>query len=90
MLFIHIHTHSPEHCTVNKPEENAKMMAKMETDAQKAGIKILGVYVAPHEHTIYTIFDAKDLAALEQGLIPMTLTGTARLVPVVPAEQMIK
>lgn len=45
MLFMYIHTHSVEKCTVNKPEENAKMFSKAEQDIKKAGGKIIGAYV---------------------------------------------
>jgi uncharacterized protein with GYD domain len=89
MLFMYIHTHTPENCIANKPEDLKKMASKMQEDAKKAGIKVIGSYVANHEHTNYVIFEAGDLAALEKGLLPMTLRGTARLIPIITLDQTI-
>jgi hypothetical protein len=87
MLFMYIHTHTAERCTANKMDENKKMFSKFQDEAKKANIKVIGSYVAPHEHTIYIIGEANDLLALEKGLLPMTLWGDARLVPILTAEQ---
>ena len=87
MLFVYIHTHPVEMCPANKPQDMKKMVAKAQEDAKKAGIKMVGAYVAMHEHTTYIVFEASDLATLEKLLIPMTVQGTAKLVPVVTLEQ---
>ncbi len=87
MLFMYIHTHSVENCTIDKPQENMKMMAQMKAEADKANIKITG-YGAPHEHTMYAIIEANDIAALEKLLVPMTKWGDAALTPIVSFEQM--
>jgi uncharacterized protein with GYD domain len=72
---------------VNKPDEIKKMLDKFEADAKKAGIKLIGMYVAPHEHAVYSICEASDLEAVEKALIPMTLMGDARLIPVITMQQ---
>ena len=87
MLFMYIHKHPAEKCPVNKPDDNLKMFSNMQDYAKKAGIKILGNYVAPHEHTMYIIFEASDLAALEKGMVPVMLMGDAQLIPILTAEQ---
>ncbi len=87
MLFMHIHTHSCEQCMLDKPEEGAKRASTMQAEAQKAGVKVLGTYVAAHEHTIYSIVEADDIQKLERVLVPMTLRGNARLIPVVAPQQ---
>jgi uncharacterized protein with GYD domain len=87
MLFLHIHTHTVETCLGNKPGESSKLMAQTQEETKKAGIKVIGSYVAPHEHTMYTIIEAGDLVALEKVLMPMTLWGNARLVPIMAMEQ---
>ena len=86
MFFIYIHTHSAERCLIDQPQETMKMMAKMREDAQKANIKVTG-YSAAHEHTIYAVIEANDLAALESLLAPMTKWGDATLIPVVTFDQ---
>ena len=87
MLFMYVHTHTAERCTVNKMDENAKMFSTFQDEAKKANIKIMGGYVAPHEHTFWLICEATDLMALEKGLVPLTLWGTAQIIPVLTMEQ---
>jgi len=87
MLYMYIHTHPLEKCLIEKPEEMKKMFAKSQEGAKKAGIKMLGVYMAPHEHTMYVIFDTPDIVTLEKLLIPMTAWGDAELIPVMTPEQ---
>jgi uncharacterized protein with GYD domain len=89
MLFMYIHTHPAERCPVNRPDETKKMLDKFEADAKKAGMKVIGMYVAPHEHTVYGIFEASDLEAAEKAAIPMTLMGNARMIPVLTMQQAI-
>ena len=87
MLFMYIHKHPAEKCTVNRPDDNLKMLANMQEGAKKAGIKILGNYIAPHAHTTYVIFEASDLFTLEKGMVPVMTLGDAELIPILPAEQ---
>ena len=87
MLFMYIHTHPVEKCLADKPQEAAKIRSKAQEEAKKAGVKAIGTYVAAHEHTIYGIYEADDVAALERALIPMTTWGNARLIPITTAEQ---
>ena len=56
-------------------------MIGVQEEARKAGVKMLGSYVAGHEHTIFAIIEADDAAALEKVLLPMTTWGNARLIP---------
>ena len=88
MTFMYIHTHSAERCLGDKPKEVLNMMEKLRQSYKDGGIKVLGSYMAPHEHTDYTIFETDNLGALERALIPKTMWGTAKLVPVVPMEQL--
>jgi uncharacterized protein with GYD domain len=90
MLFMYIHTHSIDKCLADKPEQARKMVAQIQEASAKTGIKRLGTYVAAHEHTIYGIFEADDIAALETALIPMTVWGNARLIPITTMEQLQK
>lgn len=89
MLFMYIHTHPLEKCVADKPEEMKKMVAKAQEETKKAGIKMIGAYAAPHEHTNYIIFEAEDIAKMEKMLVPMTVWGTARLVPIMTLEQAV-
>ncbi len=87
MLFMYIHTHSPDACNIDKPAELAKMTSDVQAAMSKAGVKMIGAYAAPHQHTMFIVVDATDVAALERALVPMTLWGDAELIPVVSGEQ---
>ncbi len=82
MLFMYIHTHPVEKCLADKPEQVRKMYSQVQEAATKAGVKAIGLYGAAHEHTIYGIFEASDIAVLETLLTPMTVWGNARLIPI--------
>jgi uncharacterized protein with GYD domain len=82
MLFMYIHTHTVENCMAGKPQELEKITNEVLDAFKKAGIKVLGAYSAPHEHTGFRIIEANDMAVLQRALLPMTKWGTARLVPV--------
>ena len=88
MLFMYIHTHSPEKCMADKPQESAKMLSSVQEETKKAGLKIIGTYVAAHEHTIYSIFEADDVVKIERAFLPLTMWGNARLIPIVEMGQM--
>ena len=90
MLFMYIHIHPVEKCLADKPQEAAKIRSKCQEEFKKAGVKTIGTYLAAHEHTIYSIYEADDVLALEKALTPMTVWGTARLIPITTAEQFIK
>ena len=90
MLFMYIHTHPVEKCLADRPEQVRKMASQFQEASAKAGVKRLGTYVAAHEHTIYGVFEANDIAALETALIPLTLWGNARIIPVTSMEQIQK
>jgi hypothetical protein len=88
MHFMYIHTHSPENCKIDKPQELVQMAGQIRETAKKANIK-LTIYSAHHEHTIYALIEADNLAALEDMLIPLTKWGDASLIPVLPMEERI-
>jgi len=89
MLFLYIHTHPVDKCLADKPEQIRQMRDQIQQDSAKAGIKMIGGYSAPHEHTIYFIFEADNIAAVEQALIPMTTWGNARMIPIVTVGEML-
>ena len=83
MLFIHIHKHSTDKCLTGKSQELINIGNSVQEEAKKVGVKIIGVYAAPHQHTIFSIYEADDIAKLERVLTPMTLWGDSQLIPVV-------
>jgi hypothetical protein len=86
MLFMYIHTHTAETCNIDKPQDALKLFSQILSEAEKAKIKITP-YGAPHEHTMYAIVEANDIAVLEKILTPLTKWGEASLIPIMSYEQ---
>jgi hypothetical protein len=84
MLFIYIHTHPLDKCIADNEEKKLQLGGQLQGAFKEAGIKVLGNYAAPQEHTLFTIFETDDFEALNQALTPMTIWGSARMIPVIP------
>lgn len=80
MLFIAIHTHTPETCPADNPIPVHQLAD--EKHIKDSGVKVLGSYVAPPEHILYFILEADDYAQIVRYLRPMMKIGTDRIVPV--------
>jgi hypothetical protein len=89
MLFMYIHTHTPENCLMTKTREALRVFSDTREGFQRAGIKVVGAYVAQHEHTVFWTLEANDIHELEIALTPFTLLGTARLIPVDKMDYML-
>lgn len=84
MIFILIHTHPLDKCIADNEEKKNQLGNQLQGSFKEAGIKVLGNYAAPQEHTLFSIFETDDLEALNQALTPLTMWGTARMIPVIP------
>ena len=62
MLFMCVHTHPVERCLAHKPAELDTMGAEIRRLAQETGVKILKVYWAPTEHTLFALIEGDDPA----------------------------
>ncbi len=90
MLFFIHHVHSPERCPAAKgSEEGSKFLKKLsERDASKEGVKIIGSYIAPTEHILIFIVDAKDLITVERFTFSrLALVGHTKITPVVTIKE---
>ncbi len=88
MLFVYIHTHSPERCLGSGPEVR-EMMAGLYQAAEKAGVKILSNYAAAQEHKFILTLEIPDTDALAAMMRDPTSArwsawGDAQLIPVFP------
>ncbi len=90
MLFMYINTHSVDRCMIDKPAELGKMSADMQAAATKAGVKIIAMYPAPHQHVVFAIVEGNDLASIELVLKPMTLWGDGELIPIMPLQELVQ
>ncbi len=86
MLFVVTHTHTPELCPTDNPENVKKTvdLLAQENHVRKSKVKVLGSYIAPPEHTLYFILEADSYEAITEFLRPVMKIGTPRIVPVSP------
>lgn len=76
MLFHIAQTHTPELC----PRDAGG--SKTLYDPKATGVKLLAMYGAFAEHTIFYIVEADDLAAVDKFLDPGWLRCTSKVTPV--------
>ena len=90
MLFVYIHTHSPERC-LGSSSEVREMISGLYAAAENAGVKILANYAAGQEHKFFLTLEIPDQKALQEMLrdpssARWTAWGDAQLIPVFPVE----
>jgi len=84
MLFVAVHTHTPELCPSDSPEMVKKTVdvVASEKHAKKTGVKVLGSYIAPPEHVLFFILEADDYDNVIEFFRPLMKIGTPRIIPV--------
>jgi len=80
VLFIAIHEHSPESCPIVDPSPIALLAD--EEHIRESGVKVLGSYTAPPEHTLFFVLEADGYSQLTRYFRPLMTIGTPRIVPV--------
>ncbi len=80
MLFMATHEHSPEACPVDKPEPIHQMAD--EKHIKESGVKVLGSYIAPPEHTLHFVLEADDYSKVVRYFRPLMKIGTPSIMPV--------
>ncbi len=80
MLFVATHEHSPEVCPVDNPAPIHQLAN--EKHIKESGVKVLGSYIAPPEHTLYFVLEANDYAQIVRYFRPMMKLGSPSIVPV--------
>ncbi len=67
MLFLQISKHSPESCPLHNEtvkKATVSLMAKMDQLLNKHGIKMIGGWNAPDDHSAVAVFDVPTLEAM--------------------------
>jgi hypothetical protein len=67
MLFLQISKHAPESCPMHNEKvkkATADLMAKMDELTKKYGIKIVGGWNAPSDHSVVVVYDVPSFEAL--------------------------
>lgn len=76
MLFHIEQVHAPENCPYGRGGSPTLY------DANAEGVRVIGVYGAFMEHTVYLIVEATDINAVNNFLLPGMKTCTAAITPV--------
>lgn len=86
MLFVAVHTHTPELCPSGDPEKVKKTVDVLaeESHAKKSKVKVLGSYIAPPDHTLFLILETDSYDAIVDFFRPAMKIGTLRIMPVNP------
>jgi len=90
LLFMATLVHTPEQCFGRKENaaEGKRWVENMESLAKKTGVKILGAYICPNEHTFYFILETDDFGAVSEFLSPPMLTHhSAHISPIIPLKK---
>jgi hypothetical protein len=96
MLFMAVLKHSPEHCLMRPEnaearEELRKRFLRREELQKETGVKVLGAYVNPNEHTFYWIIETDDYRNVSRYLGPPLLTyHSAKITPVIKVEDAMR
>ncbi|MFL5731786.1 MAG: DUF3303 family protein [Chloroflexia bacterium] len=76
MLFLIEQVHSPEACPYGRGGSGSLH------DATVPGVKLVAMYGAFMEHTVYLIVEANDIDALNKFLLPGMKVCTTKIKPV--------
>ena len=87
MLFEIVHTHNHETCPGVHSDLLERYSKWWDEVKGTAGIKLLGGYVAPIEHTFYVTLEADDYGAVVRAMGPLNAIGTGQIVPVILLDQ---
>jgi len=87
MLFQVVHTHTNETCPGGSAEQARHFAEWWQSMKKASGIKVLGGYVAPMNHTLYITVEADDYPALAKALGPLNSFGSGHTSPVLTLDQ---
>ncbi len=88
MLFVAIHTHTPESCPL--VDVQPIMQLADGEHIKKSGVKVLSGYAAPPEHTMFFVLEADDYSQIVRFFQPMMTIGVPRIIPVQTFEDAVE
>jgi len=91
MQFVVTQMHAPSDCPSDEPEVLKKLgHAFSDGEAMRKGVKLLGAYIAPLEHTFFFVLEADSLAKVTDFLRPAVKLGTAKVTPVDDFQKVVR
>ncbi len=84
MLFVVTHVHTPELCPSGDPKAVERTVGVVASDdhAKKTGVRVLGRYIAPPEHTLFFVIESDNYGKVVDFFTPLMKMGTPRITPV--------
>src|SRR3972149_80607 len=91
MQFVVTQMHAPSDCPSDEPEVLRKLgHAFSDGEATRKGVKLLGAFIAPLEHTFFFLLEADSLAKVTDFLKPAAKLGTANVTPVDEFQKVVR
>ena len=87
MLFVITHQHSTENCMADNPAPLQKLLS--EAHVKESGVRVVGDYLSPPEHTLFLVVEATEYAQVVRFLRPIITIGEHDIVPVLPIAEAI-
>jgi len=84
LLLLIAHTHTMENCPMREGKEATdKHYRSLQPEvAKRLGIRILGLYTAPMQHSRFIILETESFEALRDYLEPLYTIGNVQIYPV--------
>jgi hypothetical protein len=92
MLYLVAHSHTLENCPAREGKEAVeKHYRSLQSDvAARLGVKVLGLYTAPMQHSRFVILEADSVEALRDYLEPLYMRGKVEVFPVIPFSERVR
>jgi len=89
MLFHVTHVHTHETCPSDDPERIKATFGQMFVNAKDVGVTLHSVHSNSVNHTFYMVAETDDMAKLSTIFAPILKLGTADIVPVQDAKELM-
>ena len=87
MFFQVVHIHTEANCPAASPKQLKPIADWWQGLKKTPGVKVVGGYVSPLDHTFYISLEADDYPAVARALGPLMTIGTGRVIPVLTLDQ---
>jgi hypothetical protein len=87
MLFQIVHSHTNTDCPAQSAENAKRSSEWWQSFKATSGVRVVGGYVAPLDHTFYITVEAENYLTLSKALGPLLGIGTGHVSPVLTLDE---
>ena len=87
MMFQVVHTHTNETCPARSAEQAKLYHEWWQSMKNTPGVKVIGGYVCPIDHTFYITVEANNYPVLAKALGALNTIGTGQIKPILALDQ---